>query len=95
MIVEVLRVVRDCSEVVHRPMVRRDDESQIGPLFFSFGDRNLECGACSFLLIRGARSARAILDAVLVCPNCGACNEAVTEGDAQASPVTRARRCGD
>lgn len=84
MIVEVLRV-RACSEVTGRPVIRRDDDNQIGPLFFSFGDCNLECGACSFLLIRGAHSVQAILDAVLVCPNCGACNEASNEGDVRTS----------
>jgi len=83
-IVEVLRV-RACSDAGGRPVVRRRDESQIGPLFFSFGDRNLECGACSFLLIRGARSVRAIMDAILVCPNCGAFNEAMADEDTQAA----------
>ena len=75
MIVETLRVVTD-PELEQRPVIRRENESQVGPLFFSFGEIDLLCGACTFLLIRGARAVEAILDAIVVCPNCGACNEA-------------------
>lgn len=79
MIVETLLVVRD-AQLEQRPVIRRDDESQVGPLFFSFGNINLLCGACTFLLIKGARAVDAIFDAIVVCPNCGACNEATREG---------------
>jgi hypothetical protein len=71
-----LRVVTDL-EAVERPVIRRQDESQVGPLFFSFGHLNLLCGACTFLLIRGARTVDAIFDALVVCPNCGSFNEAL------------------
>ncbi|GAA2143667.1 hypothetical protein GCM10009844_16310 [Nocardioides koreensis] len=73
--VETLRVVTD-PQLERRPVIRREDESQVGPLFFSFGEIDLLCGACTFLLIRGARTVEAILDLIVVCPNCGACNEA-------------------
>ena len=71
-----LRVVTDL-EAGGRPVIRRQDDSQVGPLFFSFGHLNLLCGACTFLLIRGARTAEAIFDALVVCPNCGSFNEAL------------------
>ena len=74
MIVDQLHVL-SCSDVTGRPVVRRDSE-QVGPLFSSYGNVHLVCGACAFLLIRGAREAGIIRDAVLVCPNCGANNEA-------------------
>jgi len=74
-IVETLRVVAD-SHLDHRPVIRRENEAQVGPLFFSFGDLDLVCGSCTFLLIKGARALEAIFDAIVVCPNCGACNEA-------------------
>ena len=70
-----LRVVTDL-EAGGRPVIRRQDESQVGPLFFSFGHLNLLCGACTFLLIRGTRTVEAIFDALVVCPNCGSVNEA-------------------
>ena len=71
-----LRVVTDL-ETGGRPVIRRQDDSQVGPLFFSFGHLNLLCGACTFLLIRGARTVEAIFDALVVCPNCGSFNEAL------------------
>jgi len=80
-IVETLLVVSD-PKLEERPVIRREDDSQVGPLFFSFGNINLLCGACTFLLIKGARAVDAILDAIVVCPNCGACNEAGQEGGA-------------
>ncbi len=73
--VRTLRVVTD-PPLDERPVIRRENESEVGPLFFSFGDLNLLCGACTFLLIRGARTVESIFDAIVVCPNCGACNEA-------------------
>ena len=76
MIVETLRVVAEPP--LDRPVIRREDDDQVGPLFFSFGEINLLCGACSFLLIRGARTANSIHDAIVVCPNCEACNESWT-----------------
>ena len=76
-----MRVVTDL-EVSGRPVIRRQDESQVGPLFFSFGQLNLLCGACTFLLIRGARTVEAIFDALVVCPNCGSFNEASGLGEA-------------
>ena len=72
---ETLLVVRD-PQLERRPVIRREDESQVGPLFFSFGHLDLLCGACTFLLIRGARTVEAIFDALVVCPNCGSFNEA-------------------
>ena len=81
MIVETLLVVRD-PQLERRPVIRREDDSQVGPLFFSFGNINLLCGACTFLLIKGARAVDAIFDAIVVCPNCGACNEAAQEDGA-------------
>jgi hypothetical protein len=74
-IVETLRVVPD-PPPVERPVIRRDDADRVGPLFFSSGQVNLLCGACTFLLIQGARAVDAIFDAIVVCPNCGANNEA-------------------
>ncbi|MFC4786507.1 hypothetical protein ACT8ZV_18680 [Nocardioides sp. MAHUQ-72] len=72
---ELLRVVPDAVPDV-RPVIRRLDEDRIGPLFISFGDVDLICGDCTFLLVRGARGVQDIVDAVVVCPNCGAANEA-------------------
>jgi hypothetical protein len=72
---ERLRVI-ECGGLDGRPVIRRHDERQVGPLFFGPGDANLLCGACTFLLIRGARGAHSIRDAVVQCPNCGSCNQA-------------------
>ena len=72
---ERLRVI-ECGARDGRPVIRRHDERQVGPLFFGPGDANLLCGACTFLLIRGANGAHSIRDAVVECPNCGSCNQA-------------------
>lgn len=55
-------------------MIQREGDF-VGPLFFSFGDLDLLCGACGFVLIRGVRSSSAIYDAIVECPGCGAWNE--------------------
>jgi len=74
-IVERLQVIRDCVTTAERPVVRRRDNRLVGPLFFGPGQADLICGDCTFLLVRGAPRADSIKDAVLVCPNCEACNE--------------------
>jgi phage FluMu protein Com len=71
---ERLRVV-ECAELAGRTVISRSDDRQVGPLFFGPGTANLLCGACTFLLIRGAWGAHSIRDVVVKCPNCGACNQ--------------------
>lgn len=58
-----------------RPVLRRDEDHRVGPLFFGPGETDLLCGACTFLLVRGANGARSIVDAIIVCPNCDTANQ--------------------
>lgn len=61
-----------------RPRLRRHDPAGTGPLFFSFGDIDLLCGACMFLLMAGMPKVDALLaPVVLECPNCSALNESI------------------
>jgi len=70
---EFLRVVT-IPDLDRRPVVR-GSRATIGPLFFSYGQVNLLCGECSFLLIKGILRSAALMDAVIECPSCGAYNE--------------------
>lgn len=71
-----LRVVDAEALPPHRPVVARDElDGGPGPLFLSYGEVDLICGACSFVLVAGAPSSASLRDAVLVCPACAAPNE--------------------
>jgi len=70
---EFLRVL-DGPDLDGRPVLR-SDRTHRGPLFFSYGQVNLQCGGCSFLLIKGIVRAATLMDAVIQCPGCGAYNE--------------------
>jgi len=70
---DILRVV-DTPDLDGRPVVRGDGTRR-GPLFFSYGQVNLLCGGCSFLLIKGILRAATLMDALIECPGCGAYNE--------------------
>ena len=71
-----LRVVDAEALPPHRPVVARDELDGVPrPLFLSYGNVDLICGDCSFVLVVGAPSAASLRDAVLMCPACAAPNE--------------------
>jgi hypothetical protein len=71
-----LRVMAEEGPPDDRPIVRRDPlGGTCGPLFLSYGNLDLRCGRCEFVLMHGAPSAAVLRDAVLVCPMCNALNE--------------------
>lgn len=85
-IAERLRVL-PASATEGRPIIRRDPSAGgHGPLFFSFGNVALKCGACAFTLMVGLPSADVIRDAVVICPQCAAANESWDPSSAEDGP---------
>jgi len=62
----------EAAEGLH--LVRRDNQRSIGPLFVSWGQVNLLCGACDYLLMARIPRREALAGVAVECPNCGSLN---------------------
>jgi hypothetical protein len=57
-------------------IVRRDRQECVGPLFVSWGEVNLLCGGCDYLLMARLPRRDAIGGIAIECPNCASLNGA-------------------
>jgi len=72
---ELLHVLKpEDAEGMH--IVRRDRQGSVGPLFVSWGQVNVLCGACDYLLMARLPRRDAIAGIAIECPNCACLNGA-------------------